>query len=145
MDFSNFEELNDSPLWIAAIGQCFFSLSVCMGVMTAFGSYNPINQDVATDEKLISFLDVGASLMSGFVVYCILGFLANETGDDSWYSNSGPGLVFGAFPVAIAQFKGIWRHCSLYIDFTIYFIHKFMGWNLYGVCIEIRYFQCETV
>merc|ERR1719461_83698 len=106
MDFSNWDELSDSPIWIAAIGQCFFSLSVCMGVMTAFGSYNPINQYIATDEKVIAFLDVGASLMSGFVVYCILGFLANDTGDDQWYEKGGPGLVFGAFPVAIAQFKG---------------------------------------
>merc|ERR550525_198914 len=106
MDFSNFEELSDSPLWIVAIGQCFFSLSVCMGVMTAFGSYNPISQDVTTDEKVISFLDVGASLMSGFVVYCILGFLNHEDPDTDWYSLGGPGLVFGAFPVAIAQFKG---------------------------------------
>merc|ERR1719266_986606 len=106
MDFSNFDELSGSPLWIAAIGQCFFSLSVCMGVMTAFGSYNPITQDIATDEKVIAFLDVGASLMSGFVVYCILGFLVNETGDEQWYEKGGPGLVFGAFPVAIAEFAG---------------------------------------
>merc|ERR1719228_2180446 len=106
MDFSNWEELSDSPLWMAAIGQCFFSLGVCMGIMTAFGSYNPVDQDIATDEKVISFLDVGASLMSGFVVYCILGFLANTTGDDSWYESGGPGLVYGAFPVAIAEFKG---------------------------------------
>ena len=99
--------MSDSPLWIAAIGQCFFSLSVCMGVMTAYGSYNPIDQDIATDEKVIAFLDVGASLMSGFVVYCILGFLAKDTGDDDWYTYGGPGLVYGAFPVAIAQFKGL--------------------------------------
>jgi len=44
-------------------------------VMTAFGSYNPVTQDIATDEKVISFMDVFASIMSGFVVYCILGFL----------------------------------------------------------------------
>ena len=111
MDFSNWEELSDSPLWMAAIGQCFFSLGVCMGIMTAFGSYNPVDQDIATDEKVISFLDVGASLMSGFVVYCILGFLAKTTGDDSWYESGGAGLVFGAFPVAIAEFKGMNIQC----------------------------------
>merc|ERR1719362_974126 len=106
MDFSNFEELSDSPLWIAAIGQCFFSLSVCMGVMTAFGSYNPISQDVATDEKVISFLDVFASLMSGFVVYAILGYLTFESGDDKWFETASVGLVFEAFPVGIATFAG---------------------------------------
>merc|ERR1719295_1897818 len=106
LDFTNWSALSENGIWQAAIGQCFFSLGVCMGIMTAFGSYNPVNQDIATDEKVISFLDVGCSLMSGFVVYCILGFLANETGDDHWYSKGGAGLVFGAFPVAIAEFKG---------------------------------------
>eukprot|EP01084_Bolivina_argentea_P252295 423448_1 len=49
-DFSNWDYLSDSGIWNAAIGQCFFSLSVCMGVMTAYGSYNPKRQDIATDE-----------------------------------------------------------------------------------------------
>jgi len=75
LDFSNWDALSENGIWQAAIGQCFFSLGVCMGVMTAFGSYNPVNQDIATDEKVISFMDVGASIISGFVVYCILGFL----------------------------------------------------------------------
>merc|ERR1719162_818376 len=75
LDFSNWSALSENGIWQAAIGQCFFSLGVCMGVMTAFGSYNPVTQDIATDEKVISFMDVFASIMSGFVVYCILGFL----------------------------------------------------------------------
>lgn len=75
LDFSNWDALSENGIWQAAIGQCFFSLGVCMGVMTAFGSYNPVTQDIATDEKVISFMDVFASIMSGFVVYCILGFL----------------------------------------------------------------------
>merc|ERR1719334_1040639 len=63
-------------------------------------------EDIATDEKVIAFLDVGVSLMSGFVVYCILGFLVKMEDDDSWYEEGGPGLVYGAFPVAIVQFGG---------------------------------------
>lgn len=157
LDFSNWDALSDNGIWQAAIGQCFFSLSVCMGVMTAFGSYNPIKQDIATDEKVIAFLDVGASIISGFVVYCILGFLVYDCNDrpdqfmdvtwadagsicvanttttfpgydlincpdnecaadqlcavntdlcESWYAQASFGLVFSAFPVAIAQFDG---------------------------------------
>ena len=108
-NFSNWDELGSSGIWNAAIGQCFFSLSVCMGVMTAYGSYNPKRQDIATDEKVISFLDVAASLMSGFVVYSILGFLTKtQPLDDggSWYASGGVSLVFATFPVAISQFAG---------------------------------------
>merc|ERR1740129_1482015 len=71
LDFSNWSALSENGIWQAAIGQCFFSLSVCMGVMTAFGSYNPIKQDIATDEKVIAFSSVAMSCLSGFVVYCI--------------------------------------------------------------------------
>ena len=107
-DFSNWGELSSPGIWNAAIGQCFFSLSVCMGVMTAYGSYNPKRQDIATDEKVISFLDVAASLMSGFVVYSILGHLTvtQPLEDGSWFDQKSVGLVFAAFPVAIQTFDG---------------------------------------
>ena len=107
-DFSNWSELGSTNVWTAAIGQCFFSLSVCMGVMTAYGSYNPKKQDIATDEKVIAFLDVAASLMSGFVVYSILGYLTvTQPLEDggSWFDSASVGLVFSAFPVAIATFN----------------------------------------
>ena len=108
-NFSRWDELGGPGIWNAAIGQCFFSLGVCMGVMTAYGSYNPKKQDIATDEKVISGLDLSASLMSGFVVYSVLGFLTAtqplENGG-SWYESGGVGLVFAAFPVAISSFGG---------------------------------------
>ena len=77
-----------------------------MGVMTAFGSYNPKTQDVATDEKIISFADLLASLMSGFVVYSVLGYIANIEGNDDVYTKGGTGLVFETLPIAISTFKG---------------------------------------
>eukprot|EP01083_Nonionella_stella_P176284 616404_1 len=67
-DLSNCDDLSESTIWNAAVGQCFFSLSICMCVMTAYGSGNPRRQDIATAEKVIAFLDVFASLMSGFGV-----------------------------------------------------------------------------
>eukprot|EP01083_Nonionella_stella_P087142 242294_1 len=105
-DFSDWTELESVGIWNAAIGQCFFSLGVCMGVMTAYGSYNPIDQDIATDEKVISFADLAASLMSGFVVYSVLGYLVATTGDTDWYDAKSLGLVFAAYPVAISTFEG---------------------------------------
>ena len=68
-----------------------------MGVMTAYASYNPITQNVALDEKVISFLDVGVSLLSGFTVYSVLGHLEKAYplgGGKSWYDKQSFGLAF---------------------------------------------------
>ena len=67
-----------------------------MGVMTAYASYNPLNQNVALDEKVISLLDVGVSFISGFAVYSVLGHLqANyPLAEGDWYSKASLGLAF---------------------------------------------------
>ena len=103
LDFSEWNELKSSGVWDAAVGQCFFSLSVCMGVMTAYGSYNPIRQNIAFDEKVISLLDLFTSLFAGFVVYTVLGHLNHIDPDTDWYSQASFGLVFSAYPVAITE------------------------------------------
>jgi SNF family Na+-dependent transporter len=33
--------LGENQIWIDAVGQVFFSIGTCMGVMTVYGSYNP--------------------------------------------------------------------------------------------------------
>lgn len=35
------EALDLPDIWIRATSQIFFSIGVCMGIMTSFGSYNP--------------------------------------------------------------------------------------------------------
>merc|ERR1712228_897449 len=55
---------------------------------------------------IISFADLLASLMSGFVVYSVLGYIAQMEGNDNVYTNGGTGLVFETLPVAISTFKG---------------------------------------
>jgi len=110
-------QVADAQVWIKAVGQCFFSLSVCMGVMTAYSSFTK-SGSVACDEKVVALSDVSIAFLSGFVIYGVLGFLSGETkshipdGDtmvayDDWLSPStaGPNLVFVAFPTALLQFK----------------------------------------
>jgi len=115
--------LEDSEIWLQAISQCFFSLSICMGIMTAYSS-STSKGSVATDEKVVAFWDVAIALLSCFVIYSTLGYMnhraetlapprgtmANgEEGPPTWetYSNVGGGsLVFVALPVALASFDG---------------------------------------
>eukprot|EP01083_Nonionella_stella_P146928 462759_1 len=47
-NLSNCDDLSESTIWNDAVGQCFFSLSICMCVKTAYGSGNPLCQDIGT-------------------------------------------------------------------------------------------------
>jgi len=100
--------LADAQLWLDAITQCFFSLSVCMGVMTAYSSFTR-SGSVALDEKVVACADVSIAFFSGFCIYGVLGYLnqrSTELGDDVNYSDKGGGaLVFIAFPAALLTFE----------------------------------------
>lgn len=64
----------DRSIIPVAIGQCFFSLSVCMGVMTAYSCHNEENKaTVVLDEKIIGFSDMGIAFIAGFSIYSFLG------------------------------------------------------------------------
>jgi hypothetical protein len=44
-----------------------------MGVMTAYSSFNPENQNIVMDEKYISLGDFFIAFSSGFTIYSLLG------------------------------------------------------------------------
>eukprot|EP00497_Spongosphaera_streptacantha_P001129 TRINITY_DN1760_c0_g1_i1.p1 TRINITY_DN1760_c0_g1~~TRINITY_DN1760_c0_g1_i1.p1 ORF type:complete len:231 (+),score=63.87 TRINITY_DN1760_c0_g1_i1:53-694(+) len=101
--------LEDSEIWNSAIAQVFFSLSVCMGVMTAYTSFTARDQNIATDEKVVAFCDVGVAFLSGFVIYAGLGHMEHANPLDNpgdWYTQGGFGLVFVAYPQVLSTFDG---------------------------------------
>eukprot|EP00494_Astrolonche_serrata_P023247 UN23505 len=67
------DDLNDSEVWSVATGQVFFTLSVTMGIMTAYSSFIPENQNIVVDEKYISIGDYSIAFIAGFTIYAILG------------------------------------------------------------------------
>ena len=57
-------------------------------------------------------INEGTSLMSGLIIFSILGFMAQTTGKDiSQVADSGPGLIFIAVPNAMAElpFSNFWN------------------------------------
>jgi SNF family Na+-dependent transporter len=62
-------------VWAAACGQIFFSIGVCMGIMTSYGSYNEIRKPIIMDNCIIAFCNSGMSFIAGFAVWSIVGFL----------------------------------------------------------------------
>jgi len=100
----DFSKLGESQVWIDAGTQIFFSYAIALGCMTALGSYNTFNNNFVKDCIFISVVNSSTSLYSGLAVFSVLGFMAKEHNVSiQEVAESGPGLVFIAYPKAITQ------------------------------------------
>ncbi|XP_072510175.1 sodium- and chloride-dependent betaine transporter isoform X2 [Notamacropus eugenii] len=98
------DRLKDPQVWMDAGTQIFFSFAICQGCLTALGSYNKYNNNCYRDCVALCFLNSMTSFVAGFVVFSILGFMAQEQEMPiSEVAESGPGLAFIAFPKAVTM------------------------------------------
>ncbi len=89
--------LGDSSLWVDAIGQVFYSLSVAMAIMFAYGSFLDRDSNIAVDSIIIAFSDFIISVFAGIVMFTTMagtGMLDNMTA-------SGISTAFIVYPQAI--------------------------------------------
>jgi len=95
--------LADSTLWIDAIGQVFYSLSVAMAIMLAYGSFVDEDANIAVDTVIIAVSDFIISLLAGIVMFTTMagvGMLDNM-------SASGISTAFIIYPQAIVHLTKI--------------------------------------
>ncbi|XP_078144060.1 sodium- and chloride-dependent GABA transporter 2-like [Centroberyx gerrardi] len=96
--------LADPQVWMDAGSQICFSYVVCTGCLASLGSYNKYNNNCYKDAFALCLLNSLTSFVAGFAVFSVLGFMAYELGVDiSEVAESGPGLVFIAYPRAVAM------------------------------------------
>jgi SNF family Na+-dependent transporter len=88
-----------STVWADAVGQIFFSIGVCMGIMTSYGSYNPVKKPIILDNMVICICNSSVSFISGFAVWAIVGYLEAKN-NLAQSKTSSAGLAFIAFPTA---------------------------------------------
>ncbi|XP_068195981.1 sodium- and chloride-dependent GABA transporter 3-like [Antennarius striatus] len=101
--YPDINRLADLEVWIEAGSQIFFSYSVTSGILTVMGSYNKYNNNCYKDCFVICLLNSGTSILAGFVVFSVLGFMAHQQGVTvKTVTDSGPGLAFIAYPQAAA-------------------------------------------
>lgn len=110
----NVTRLADPQVWMDAGTQIFFSYGICLGSLTALGSYNKFDNDCYKDSFKLCLLNSGTSFLAGFAIFSVLGFMAGEQGVDiSTVAQSGPGLAFIAYPRAVAMMPlpQLWSVC----------------------------------
>jgi len=93
----------DPSLWIDAIGQVFYSLSIMMAIMFAYGSYVGDNADIAIDAVIIAFSDMAISVLSGIVMFSTMG----GTHMLDKITESGVATAFIVYPQAIVNLTDI--------------------------------------
>ena len=85
-------------LFFDAFSQVFFSTSICVGVLYAYGSYNHIKKPVIADALSICILDFIFALLAGFIAWSAIGVLQVKR-NENYIQNSSVGLTFIAIPV----------------------------------------------
>lgn len=95
--------LADPQLWLAAFSQTFFSLSLALGIMIAYGSMRRKTEEIKNSVLMIVGGNLLVSIMSGIVIFGTLGYMAMEQGVEfSSVVEGGPSLAFVVFPKAIS-------------------------------------------
>ncbi|MBR0037288.1 MAG: sodium-dependent transporter [Bacteroidales bacterium] len=85
--------------WIDAIGQAFFSLSVAMGILLAYGSYLGDNTKIGKTALSVATLDTVIAVLAGIVIFPACFSYGIEPGQ-------GSGLVFVTLPEVFSQMPG---------------------------------------
>lgn len=81
-------------VFIDALGQLFFSLSVAMGIMIAYGSYVPKESSINTSINQIEIFDTAVAFLAGMmVVPAVFTFMGTDG-----LAASGPSLMFVSLP-----------------------------------------------
>lgn len=93
-----------TKVWMAAYGQVFFSLSICMGVMITYSSYLPKKSDTTNNAFITAFSNSSFEMLAGIGVFSALGFMSSkmEVSLDEVVTG-GVGLAFVIFPKIINE------------------------------------------
>lgn len=84
---------------LVAMGQSFFTLSIGMGAMMAYGSYMPANTSITQTAFAVVFFDTLVALMAGLAIFPLVFANGIEPGQ-------GPGLIFVSLPIAFGNMQG---------------------------------------
>jgi NSS family neurotransmitter:Na+ symporter len=68
----DFGGISEPTVWRGAFSQMFFSLSLGMGVMTAYASYLPKNTDQVNNSMLVSLLNCSFEFIAGIAIFSLL-------------------------------------------------------------------------
>lgn len=108
-DWGKFSSYNFFEICNAAMSQAFFTLSVGIGSMCIFGSYQPDDRSLTGESLWIAGLDTFVGVMAGLIIFPTCFSFGVQP-------DSGPGLIFVTLPNIFNSIDGgrIWG-CLFFI------------------------------
>ncbi len=102
---------------LAAMGQAFFTLSLGMGAVMAYGAYLPQETSIARTSATVVGADTVFAVLAGLVIFPVV--FANGLDPAE-----GPGLVFDTLPLAFGQMQG-----GAYFAAMFFLVLSFAAWT----------------
>jgi NSS family neurotransmitter:Na+ symporter len=84
---------------LAAMGQAFFTLSIGMGAVMAYGAYLPEETSITGSSAAVALSDTAIATLAGLVIFPLVFANGMDPAE-------GPGLVFVTLPMAFGQMPG---------------------------------------
>lgn len=91
----DFSVLLHAEIWLAAVGQALFSLSVGEGILLTYGAYVAQEQDIRKAAFVITISDFSVALLAGIVIFPVVF-------SNGLSPSAGSELAFTTLPVAFA-------------------------------------------
>ncbi|MFG6178689.1 sodium-dependent transporter [Halomonas sp. THAF12] len=85
--------------WLAAMGQSFFTLSLGMGAIMAYGAYMSGEASLTRTAFTIAIVDTAVALIAGLAIFALVFGAGLDPAE-------GPGLMFVTLPLAFAEMPG---------------------------------------
>jgi len=96
-DFDSLADKNlFSDVFLPALGQAFFSLSIGMGAIMIYGSYLSKESSITFNCFVIALADTSVAILAGVAIFPIVFTYGLEPA-------GGPGLIFISLPIAFGQ------------------------------------------
>lgn len=102
---------------LAALGQAFFTLSIGMGAVMAYGAYLPEETSITGASAAVVTADTSIAILAGLAIFPLV-FANGLTPAD------GPGLVFNTLPLAFGQMAG-----GVFFSTIFFVLLAFAAWT----------------
>ena len=105
-------------VWLSAMGQAFFSLSLGLGCLCTYGSYFRSDTNIGRTALNVAFIDTFVAIMSGFIIFPAVfnaGYAISS-------NDIGPSLLFITLPNVFQQAFGSVPALSYGVSVLFYFL-----------------------
>ena len=109
---------------LAALGQAFFTLSIGMGCIMAYGAYLPDETSITSTSSAVVIADTGIAILAGLTIFPLVFANGLDPAD-------GPGLVFQTLPLAFGQMAG-----GVFFSTIFFILLSFAAWTSAIALIE---------